>query len=296
MRRVLMIAAMVVLLCAAGFAVWRSAAVGTPAAAEVAAGLRCLACEGETVADSASPVAAAMRAVIDDQLAAGRTEEQIRAWFADRYGPDVLADPSGQGVGALLWLLPAAALLTGLVLATRALRRPAAAPPAEPRRRVEPRGRRDLVWYAVALTVVGVVAGVAVAAEQSTPAGTTTPAAASQGDPLTAQLELARQRERQQDYAGAADAYRTAAELRPDPTIRLRQAFALLRSGQPAEAVPVARGVLQDRKDDPDALLILGLALRAENAPEAVPTLRRFLELAPEHPAAAQVRDLLGPP
>ncbi len=296
MLRVLTLTAVVLLLCTAGAAVWRStAASGTPDAREIAAGLRCLACEGETVADSASPVAAGMREVIDDQLAAGRTEEQVRAWFADRYGPDVLADPSRQGIGALLWALPCAALLTGLGVATRALRRPRAPADEKPRHAGAP-GPRDLVWYAIALTVVGVVAGVALSAQQSTPARTAAPAAESPDDPLAEQLALARQRERQQDYAGAADSYRTAAEMRPDPGIRLRLAFALLRSNQPAEAASVARQVLQDRQDDPDALLLLGLALRAENSPEAEPTLRRFLELAPQHPAVAEVHDLLGLP
>jgi cytochrome c-type biogenesis protein CcmH/NrfF len=296
-RRVLTLTAVALLLCIAGAAVWRSAAAsGAREAHEIAAGLRCLACEGETVADSTSPVAAGMREVIDDQLAAGRTEEQIRAWFEDRYGPDVLADPPRQGIGALLWARPCAALLTGLVVATRALRRPTRAPAAEKPRHAGAPGPRDLVWYAIALTVVGVVAAVALGAQQSTPARTAAPAAESPGDPLAEQLALARQRERQQDYAGAADSYRAAADMRPDPAIRLRLAFALLRSNQAAEAASVARRVLQDRQDDPDALLLLGLALRAENSAEAEPTLRRFLELAPQHPAVAEVRDLLGLP
>jgi cytochrome c-type biogenesis protein CcmH/NrfF len=123
-RRAAVLAVMVALLAGAGVAMWRS--LGRPAgdpAERLAAGLRCPACQGESVADSRSPVAAAMRAAIAAQLRDGRTPEQVRAWLVQRYGPEVLATPPASGIGALLWAVPAAALVTGVAVAARTARR-----------------------------------------------------------------------------------------------------------------------------------------------------------------------------
>ena len=113
-------------------------------------------------------------------------------------------------------------------------------------------------------------------------------------DPIGQQLALARSREAQGDFAGAARAYRDAESARPDPSVRLRLAFALLRAGQPAAAAQAAGSVHTAEPDNADALLMLGLAQRALAMPAATDTLVRFLQLAPNHPAAAEVRALIG--
>ncbi|MGY1824924.1 MULTISPECIES: cytochrome c-type biogenesis protein CcmH [unclassified Blastococcus] len=113
---------------------WRQEPAGRadPAATarEVAAGLRCPTCAGESAADSAAPAARGMRAVIAEQVAAGRSPEEIRAHFAARYGEWILLDPPREGVGWALVVLPGAALLGGAVavgvLVSR--RRPAGRP------------------------------------------------------------------------------------------------------------------------------------------------------------------------
>lgn len=74
----------------------------------VAATLRCPTCVGESAADSTAPLAAGMREVIADQLAEGRTPDEIRTWFASRYGHEVLLDPPRYGAGWLLWVFPLA--------------------------------------------------------------------------------------------------------------------------------------------------------------------------------------------
>lgn len=67
--------------------------------------------------------------------------------------------------------------------------------------------------------------------------------------------------------------------------IQLHLAFALLRADRPAKAAAVAEDVLADRPKEPEAVLLLGLAQRAEHSSAATATLRRFLRLAPDHRA-----------
>jgi len=87
--------------------------------------------------------------------------------------------------------------------------------------------------------------------------------------------------------------YRTALAQRPDDEIRLRLAFTLIRTGRSAEAARLAETVLAGRPDAPDALLMLGLAQRDTDPATSTRTLRRFLDRAPGHPAAAEIRRLV---
>ncbi|MGW0435618.1 cytochrome c-type biogenesis protein CcmH [Micromonospora sp. NPDC003197] len=290
-RRVVAVAMLVALVAGAGLATWRSTSgAGAPdPVRDLAAGLRCPACAGESVADSRSPIAAAMRDVVAAQLADGRSPDEVRAYFAERYGPEVLATPPNRGLGLLLWVVPALVLLAVVVAAIRPHRRSERhrAPPLRsgPSSRLLKRAR--LLWNVGALSLVAFVGAVAV----TSPAAPTPDPPAT--DPVPAQLTLARSLEQQGEYATAADVYRTALAQRPDDDIRLRLAFTLIRAGQPTPAEDVARQVLAGRPDAPEALLMLGLAQRAGDSTAAVPTLRRFLALAPDHPAAPEVRRLL---
>jgi cytochrome c-type biogenesis protein CcmH/NrfF len=80
-------------------------------AATIAAELRCPDCQALSVAESRTAAAAAIRAEIAEQLAAGRSAAQIRRHFVERYGPWILLSPSDP----LAWWLPAAALLAAAV-------------------------------------------------------------------------------------------------------------------------------------------------------------------------------------
>ncbi len=62
------------------------------------------------------------REQIREQLAAGWTEEQIIAYFVDRYGQRVLAEPQRQGFAALAWVLPVIAVISGLGIVFQVLR------------------------------------------------------------------------------------------------------------------------------------------------------------------------------
>jgi uncharacterized protein HemY len=116
-------------------------------------------------------------------------------------------------------------------------------------------------------------------------------------DPVPAQLALAASMEQQGRYGAAAAVYRTALGHRPtDDDLKLRLAFTLLRAGSAGEAEQLANQVLAGHADAPDAVLVLGLAQRESGARAASATLRRFLALAPQHPAAAEIRRLLDAP
>ena len=83
---------------------------------DVASGLRCPVCQNLSVADSPSRLAAEMRSEIGEQLGAGRTPEEVRAFFVQRYGEWVLLSPPRKGLNLVPWLVPIAGVLVGLAL------------------------------------------------------------------------------------------------------------------------------------------------------------------------------------
>lgn len=68
--------------------------------------LRCVQCQGQSIADSDAPIAGAMRAEVRRRISAGEKPEAIRAWMVDRYGQWVSFEPPASGAGLFLWLLP----------------------------------------------------------------------------------------------------------------------------------------------------------------------------------------------
>ncbi|HTE67082.1 MAG TPA: cytochrome c-type biogenesis protein CcmH [Candidatus Binatia bacterium] len=87
-----------------------------PSAAEqaraIAAELRCPDCQALSVAESRTAAAAAIRAEIAEQLAAGRSANEIRQHFVARYGDWILLTPTDP----LAWWLPPVALFAGAAL------------------------------------------------------------------------------------------------------------------------------------------------------------------------------------
>lgn len=81
---------------------------------DLAASIRCPQCSSQSVAQSQTPSAKGVKVVIDDQIALGRSDEEIRDFVASRFGRDVLLDPSSKGFGALVWGLPVAAAIVAV--------------------------------------------------------------------------------------------------------------------------------------------------------------------------------------
>lgn len=101
-------------------------APNTPAdrTGRLAAQLRCPVCQGVSVAESRSDTALAMQDQIRRMVESGKSDAEIRDYFVDRYGQWALLDPSGDGLGLALWVLPAAALAAGVVALMARRRRP----------------------------------------------------------------------------------------------------------------------------------------------------------------------------
>ncbi len=83
---------------------------GAAAAAGIAADLRCPDCQSLSVAESRTAASAAIRAEIVAQLDAGRTPDEVRQHFVDRYGAWILLRPALP----LAWIAPLLALAAGV--------------------------------------------------------------------------------------------------------------------------------------------------------------------------------------
>jgi cytochrome c-type biogenesis protein CcmH len=79
--------------------------------------VRCLVCQGQSIADSNADMASDMRAMIRKRIAAGEKPEDIRAWLIERYGNWVSYKPVFDAQTAPLWIAPLLLLGIGIVLA-----------------------------------------------------------------------------------------------------------------------------------------------------------------------------------
>lgn len=93
------------------------------AAQDLMLSVRCLVCEGQSIADSDAEMAADMRSMIRRRIAAGEKPEAIRSWLIDRYGNWVSYKPVFNAETALLWIAPLILLGMGIVLARGRFRR-----------------------------------------------------------------------------------------------------------------------------------------------------------------------------
>jgi cytochrome c-type biogenesis protein CcmH len=113
----------------------------------LAAELRCLVCQNQTIADSHADLAVDLRQQIREMLGKGQDENQIRDYMTARYGDFVLYKPPFKATTALLWAGPGillVAALAGLFLMLRSRQRasPDAFDPDIPEDGPEPRTDR----------------------------------------------------------------------------------------------------------------------------------------------------------
>jgi cytochrome c-type biogenesis protein CcmH len=85
--------------------------------------IRCLVCQGQSIADSNAELAGDMRSLIRQRIQAGETPESIRAWLVRRYGNWVTYEPPLDRMTFALWAAPVVFLLLGIVVAGGTLRR-----------------------------------------------------------------------------------------------------------------------------------------------------------------------------
>lgn len=68
--------------------------------------LRCVVCQGQSIADSDAEMASDMRALVRRRIAAGEKPEAVKAWLIARYGDYITYDPPLSSVTAPLWIMP----------------------------------------------------------------------------------------------------------------------------------------------------------------------------------------------
>jgi cytochrome c-type biogenesis protein CcmH len=94
--------------------------------------LRCLVCQNQSIAESSAELALDLRRQIHEQIAAGKTDQEIVDYMVARYGDFVLYQPPVKATTVLLWAGPALLMLVGFFVLVRTLRarhRLAAEPP-----------------------------------------------------------------------------------------------------------------------------------------------------------------------
>lgn len=84
--------------------------------------VRCLVCQNESIDDSEAELAHDLRQVVRQQVAAGRSDAQIKQFLKDRYGEFVLMTPSFSPANLALWAVPFLIVLGGVALLFARLR------------------------------------------------------------------------------------------------------------------------------------------------------------------------------
>ena len=87
--------------------------------------LRCLVCQGQSIADSDADLAGDMRDLVRRRIAAGEKPDAIRAWLIDRYGDWISYRPTAKPIAWPLWAAPIILLIFGGAVVAGRLKRKA---------------------------------------------------------------------------------------------------------------------------------------------------------------------------
>ena len=85
--------------------------------------IRCLVCQGESIADSPAEMAGDMRSLIRERIQTGESPESIRQWLIARYGDQISLQPPFDWQNISLFVLPVVLLVGGFFLARGRFRR-----------------------------------------------------------------------------------------------------------------------------------------------------------------------------
>ena len=85
--------------------------------------LRCLVCQGQSIADSDAELAGDMRDLVRRRIAAGERPNEIRGWLVERYGHWVSYRPPVEPIAWPLWLAPLLLLGAGAWILRGRIRR-----------------------------------------------------------------------------------------------------------------------------------------------------------------------------
>ena len=94
----------------------------------VSSQLRCPVCQGLSLQDSPSELSAEMKDVVREQLAAGKSNDEVLQYFVGKYGEWILLQPKPAGFNLAVYALPVLMLAVGALVVTFAVRRWTRAP------------------------------------------------------------------------------------------------------------------------------------------------------------------------
>jgi cytochrome c-type biogenesis protein CcmH len=89
--------------------------------------IRCLVCQGQSIADSDAELAGDMRDLVRRRIAAGEKPAAIRSWLIQRYGTWISYKPTEEPAAWPLWLAPVALLIVGAWMIRRRIKLKASA-------------------------------------------------------------------------------------------------------------------------------------------------------------------------
>jgi cytochrome c-type biogenesis protein CcmH len=77
--------------------------------------IRCMVCQNESIDDSQADLAADLRKIVREEVAAGRSDTEVRTYLVQRYGEYVMLKPAFSLTNAALWVTPFAIVFLGLL-------------------------------------------------------------------------------------------------------------------------------------------------------------------------------------
>ena len=75
--------------------------------------LRCLVCQGQTIAESNSDFAQTIKIVVRDKISQGSNEKEIYEFLSEKYGEWIVYKPKFNYINSLLWISPYIVLILG---------------------------------------------------------------------------------------------------------------------------------------------------------------------------------------
>jgi cytochrome c-type biogenesis protein CcmH len=187
----------VLLVCAAlligafAVALWPSGAPTTSERVEsIAQQLRCIDCQGLSVAESDVKSSVTIRADIRERITRGQSDSEVLDAYEARFGRSILLNPTPEGVNVLLWLVPFGVVIGGAVGIAKAFARRTSSnsesgsrgnsgaidvvADAEKRSTRVPTRRRMLAGACCLLVLIGAGVGIAARSDDSDPTPTVT--------------------------------------------------------------------------------------------------------------------------